>query len=103
MALEYRNVLVPIVHRRESEEAVDLANRGHGGTLELAEHCTYELSFADKKSGKNAEREELRKALDYLREGDTLLVVGSNSTDSLTRILQLAKQIAMNGSVPTRP
>ncbi|MFF2404576.1 recombinase family protein [Streptomyces goshikiensis] len=28
--------------------------------------------FADKKSGKNAEREELRKALDYLREGDTL-------------------------------
>lgn len=30
--------------------------------------------FADKKSGKNAEREELRKALDYLREGDTLVV-----------------------------
>lgn len=30
--------------------------------------------FADKKSGKNAEREELRKALDYLRQGDTLVV-----------------------------
>ncbi|MER7743335.1 recombinase family protein [Streptomyces sp. NPDC096538] len=30
--------------------------------------------FADKKSGKNAEREELWKALDYLREGDTLVV-----------------------------
>ncbi|MFI6730195.1 recombinase family protein [Streptomyces sp. R-74717] len=30
--------------------------------------------FADKKSGKNAEREELWKALDFLREGDTLIV-----------------------------
>lgn len=30
--------------------------------------------FADKKSGKNAERKELWKALDYLREGDTLVV-----------------------------
>ncbi|MFR9781131.1 hypothetical protein ACL02O_34485, partial [Micromonospora sp. MS34] len=32
-------------------EAVDLANRDQGGTLKLAEHCTYKLSFADKKSG----------------------------------------------------
>jgi Resolvase, N terminal domain len=31
--------------------------------------------FADKKSGKNAEREELWKALDYLRPGDALVVV----------------------------
>ncbi|WP_225447557.1 recombinase family protein [Streptacidiphilus sp. PB12-B1b] len=30
--------------------------------------------FSDKKSGKNAEREELWKALDYLRRGDTLVV-----------------------------
>lgn len=30
--------------------------------------------FSDKKSGKNAEREELQKALDYLRPGDTLIV-----------------------------
>lgn len=30
--------------------------------------------FSDKKSGKNAEREELRKALDYLRPNDTLIV-----------------------------
>ncbi|MER6492742.1 recombinase family protein [Streptomyces griseorubiginosus] len=30
--------------------------------------------FSDKKSGKNAEREELKKALDYLRPGDTLVV-----------------------------
>ena len=31
-------------------------------------------NFSDKKSGKNAEREELWKALDYLRPGDTLVV-----------------------------
>lgn len=30
--------------------------------------------FADRKSGKNIEREELWKALDYLRSGDTLVV-----------------------------
>ncbi|MCX4993423.1 recombinase family protein [Streptomyces sp. NBC_00568] len=30
--------------------------------------------FSDKKSGKNAEREELQRALDYLRPNDTLVV-----------------------------
>jgi DNA invertase Pin-like site-specific DNA recombinase len=40
--------------------------------------------FADKKSGKNAEREELWKALDYLRPGDTLVVP---SLDRLGRSL----------------
>jgi len=40
--------------------------------------------FADKKSGKNAEREELWKALDFLREGDTLVVP---SLDRLGRAL----------------
>ncbi|WP_167666909.1 hypothetical protein [Micromonospora narathiwatensis] len=32
-------------------EAIDLANRDHGGTLKLAPHCVYKLSFADKKTG----------------------------------------------------
>lgn len=41
--------------------------------------------FADKKSGKNTEREELWKALDYLREGDTLVVP---SLDRLGRSIQ---------------
>lgn len=41
--------------------------------------------FADKKSGKNAEREELWKALDYMRPGDTLVVP---SLDRLGRSLQ---------------
>ncbi len=40
--------------------------------------------FADKKSGKNAEREELRKAPDYLRPGDALVVA---SLDRLDRSL----------------
>lgn len=40
--------------------------------------------FADKKSGKNSEREELWKALDYLRPGDTLVVA---SLDRLGRSL----------------
>ena len=41
--------------------------------------------FADKKSGKNAEREELGKALDYLRPGDILVM---ESLDRLGRSLQ---------------
>ncbi|MEV0322692.1 recombinase family protein [Streptomyces sp. NPDC050658] len=41
--------------------------------------------FADKKSGKNADREELWKTLDYLREGDTLVVP---SLDRLGRSIQ---------------
>ncbi|MEV0313680.1 recombinase family protein [Nonomuraea fuscirosea] len=41
--------------------------------------------FADKKSGKNVERDELGKALDYLRAGDTLVVP---SLDRLGRSLQ---------------
>ena len=40
--------------------------------------------FADKRSGKNAEREELWKALDYLRPGDPLVVA---SLDRLGRSL----------------
>lgn len=41
--------------------------------------------FSDKKSGKNAEREKPWKALDYLREGDTLVVP---SLDRLGRSIQ---------------
>ena len=41
--------------------------------------------FADRKSGRTAEREELWKALDYLRSGDTLVVP---ALDRLGRSLQ---------------
>jgi DNA invertase Pin-like site-specific DNA recombinase len=44
-----------------------------------------ERIFADKKSGKNTEREELWNALDYLRAGDTLVVP---SLDRLGRSIQ---------------
>jgi DNA invertase Pin-like site-specific DNA recombinase len=44
-----------------------------------------ERIFADKKSGKNTEREELWNALDYLRVGDTLVVP---SLDRLGRSIQ---------------
>ncbi|MFD7842203.1 recombinase family protein [Nocardia sp. NPDC059764] len=41
--------------------------------------------FADKKSGKNAEREELQRCLEYLRPGDTLVVP---ALDRLSRSMQ---------------
>jgi hypothetical protein len=41
--------------------------------------------FSDKKSGKNIEREQLAKCLDYMRAGDTLVVA---SLDRLGRSLQ---------------
>lgn len=44
-----------------------------------------ERIFSDKKSGKNAEREELASALDYLRPGDTLVVP---ALDRLGRSIQ---------------
>ncbi|MFF3324986.1 recombinase family protein [Streptomyces sp. NPDC002889] len=44
-----------------------------------------ERIFSDKKSGKNAEREELKYALDYLRPNDTLVVP---SLDRLGRSIQ---------------
>ncbi|MFG2409750.1 recombinase family protein [Streptomyces brevispora] len=51
--------------------------------------------FADKKSGKNAEREELWKALGFLREGDTLVVP---SLDRLGRSLQEPRTCAKASS-----
>lgn len=41
--------------------------------------------FADKKSGKNAEREKLQRCLEYLRPGDTLVVP---ALDRLSRSMQ---------------
>jgi DNA invertase Pin-like site-specific DNA recombinase len=53
--------------------------------------------FADKKSGKNAEREELGKALDYVRPGDILVVesldrLGRSLQDLITIVSALRKQ-----------
>lgn len=53
--------------------------------------------FADKKSGKNIEREELAKAMDYLRLGDTLVVpsrdrLGRSLQDLITIVAELRKR-----------
>ncbi|WP_327096091.1 recombinase family protein [Nocardia vinacea] len=52
--------------------------------------------FTDKKSGKNAEREELWACLDYLRPGDILVVP---SLDRLGRSLQQVRQLIREGAV----
>jgi len=49
---------------------------------------------ACRKSGKNVEREELWKALDYLREGDTLVVP---SLDRLGRSLCVQRRERLGG------
>ncbi|WP_406405161.1 recombinase family protein [Streptomyces sp. NBC_01643] len=60
--------------------------------------------FADKKSGKNAEREELWKALDFLCEGDTLVVP---SLDPLGRSVQdliaIVSGLRKRGTTSSRP
>ncbi|MET7356274.1 recombinase family protein [Streptomyces mirabilis] len=53
--------------------------------------------FADKTSGKNAERDELRKCLDYLRPGDTLVVpslarLGRSIQDLISIVSGLCKR-----------
>ncbi|WP_255635098.1 recombinase family protein [Nocardia sp. alder85J] len=53
--------------------------------------------FADKKSGKNAEREELWACLDYLRPGDTLVVpaldrLGRSMQDLLSLVAGLRRR-----------
>jgi DNA invertase Pin-like site-specific DNA recombinase len=54
--------------------------------------------FADKKSGKNAEREELWKALDYLRPGDTLVVVSLERLGrSLTDLISVVTGLRWRG------
>ena len=47
-------------------------------------------TFADKKSGKDAEREQLSACLDYMRAGDTLVVASLDRLDRplLHRVVQ---------------
>src|SRR3954464_12788697 len=56
-----------------------------------------ERIFADKKSGKNTEREELWNALDYLRPNDTLVVpsldrLGRSTQDPISIVAGLRKR-----------
>ncbi|MET8838034.1 hypothetical protein ABZV78_29560 [Micromonospora sp. NPDC004540] len=54
----------------ELVEAVDLANRGHGGTLKLAENCTYELNVKDRKFG--AALPEIKQDITIKGNGSTI-------------------------------
>ncbi|MFJ2790396.1 recombinase family protein [Streptomyces sp. NPDC087290] len=56
--------------------------------------------FSDKKSGKNAEREEVWKALDYLREGDTLAVSSTASPRSSHRRFRPGSPTAFRANPP---
>ncbi|MFG1833724.1 hypothetical protein ACGFIC_28470, partial [Micromonospora chersina] len=54
----------------ELVEAVDLANRDHGGTLKLAENCTYELNVKDRKNG--AALPEIKQDITIKGNGSTI-------------------------------
>jgi DNA invertase Pin-like site-specific DNA recombinase len=68
--------------------------------IENLKNIGCEKIFMEKKSGTNTEREELKKAMDYVREGDTLYVTrldrfGRNSID----LHNLVKQLEDKGVV----
>ncbi|MGY0005903.1 hypothetical protein [Micromonospora sp. I033] len=54
----------------ELVEALDLANRDHGGTLKLAENCTYEVSVKDRKFG--AALPEIKQDITIKGNGSTI-------------------------------
>ena len=56
------------------------------------EGVTLDKAFTDKASGKDTRRPELQRALEYLREGDTLVV---HSMDRLARNLDDLRKIVM--------
>lgn len=62
--------------------------------LEQAKECGAEKIFTDKASGKNQERKALKEMLDYVREGDTVIVsdisrIARNTRDLLNIIDKL--------------
>jgi DNA invertase Pin-like site-specific DNA recombinase len=68
--------------------------------IEILKNIGCEKIFKEKKSGIDAKREELQKAMDYVREGDTLYVTrldrfGRNSVD----LHNLVKQLEDKGVV----
>jgi DNA invertase Pin-like site-specific DNA recombinase len=77
-----RERLAAALRRRCRSEKVEPPSTGQVERV-VAAGCI--RVFAGKKSGRNTERVELRKALDYLRPGDTLVV---ESLDRLGRSLQ---------------
>jgi len=87
MELDTQDLLAPVGGGGALIGYARVSTQGQNLDRQLAalESAGCQRIFSDKKSGKNAEREELQKALDYLRPGDTLIVP---SLDRLGRSIQ---------------
>ncbi|MGW0005910.1 recombinase family protein [Nocardia grenadensis] len=59
----------------------------------------YKSVFADKKSGKGVEREQLSACLDYMRAGDTLVVASPDRLDRFLRgLISIVVDLRRRGS-----
>ncbi|MFD5910198.1 recombinase family protein [Streptomyces massasporeus] len=87
MDLEPADLLAPVGGGGALIGYARVSTKGQNLDRQIAalEGAGCERIFSDKKSGKNTEREELWKALDYLRPSDTLVVP---SLDRLGRSIQ---------------
>src|SRR5690242_2635664 len=87
MELDTQDLLAPVGGGGALIGYARVSTQGQNLDRQLAalESAGCQRIFSDKKSGKNAEREELQKALDCLRPGDTLIVP---SLDRLGRSIQ---------------
>lgn len=87
MDLEPTDLLAPVGGGGALVGYARVSTKGQNLDRQIAalEAAGCERIFSDKKSGKNTEREELWKALDYLRPNDTLVVP---SLDRLGRSIQ---------------
>src|SRR4026208_2104428 len=97
--------MMPVVgYARVSDTGQDL-----GVQLEKLEKAGCHKVFKEKRSGVDAGRPELKRCLEYLREGDTLLVTKidrlARSTSDLYRIVsELAeKGVALGGTGGSTP
>src|SRR5262245_4198851 len=81
-----RNAVTTVGYARVSSTGQDLAVQ-----IEKLEAAGCDKIFKEKRSGVDSARPELRRGLDYLREGDTLLVTKidrlARSTSDLYRII----------------
>ena len=68
--------------------------------IEIMKQYGVEKTFKEKQSGKNTDRKEFQKMLDYIREGDTLIVESysrlARSTLDLIGIVQMLEKKGVN-------
>ena len=82
---------------------VSSVGQDHAGQVERLKAAGATKIFQEKRSGVDREREELKKCLDYVREGDTLLVT---KLDRLARsavdLLNIVRDHARARASPSR-